>query len=79
MRRTCRNSKKTERREILEAEIPKEEGSKSSTPLITLLSYLDVYVQTQYFFELSRISERAEGRLRCHFELQASYGLRGSL
>lgn len=45
-------------------EVPKEEGSKISTSLVTLLSYVDIYVQTQYFFELSRISERAEGRLK---------------
>lgn len=61
--------KETERQrprdtETLEVEIPKEEGSKASTSLATSLSSLDVSVHTQYFFELSRIPERAEGRLK---------------
>lgn len=64
IRRACSNSERERERQILEVEIPKEEGSKISTSLATLLRSVAVYVQTQYFFELSRISERAEGRLR---------------
>lgn len=62
-RRARRNSAKqnqaNKQEEIVKVETPEK---RSPTPLATPPSYLDVCVQTQYFFELSRNSERAEGR-----------------
>lgn len=66
VRRARGNSSKqtTAKKELSEAETLQEEGCQASTSLTTPLRYPEVCVQTQYFFELSRSSERAEGRLR---------------